>query len=265
MTELTLPEIRSIQQSILDSVVKFCNHHQLTYFLSSGTLLGAIRHKGYIPWDDDIDIMLPREDYEKLIRLFPKNGPLKLYSYTTVKNFNFPFVKIADTSTLLEENFRNKFEIGINIDVFPMDGFPNEKEIELKHIRRIKFFRDLLFLKGVAPREGRPFIKNVIAVSAKPLLFVISGKALVRKITRLATQYDYYTSNNVGMSTWGYGKKEVCSRQIFDESIKVEFEKQWYHAPKGYEVYLTNLYGNYMELPPLEKRKTHHLFKAFRK
>ncbi|MGC4235762.1 MAG: LicD family protein [Niabella sp.] len=265
MTELTLPEIRSIQQSILDNVTEFCEQQHLAYYLSSGTLLGAVRHKGYIPWDDDIDIMLPRRDYELLIKTFPNNNRLRLYSHKTVKNFDYPFIKIADTSTVLQENFINKFEIGINIDVFPMDGFPNGEQQMQKHIKRIKFYRNLLFLKGVTIREGRSWSKNLISVMSKPLLRIISGKSLVNKITQLATMYPFNSSAKVGMATWGYGTKEVCPRQLFEEIVKVEFEKKWYNAPQGYEQYLSGLYGDFMELPPLERRATHHSFKAFKK
>ncbi|HMR81883.1 MAG TPA: LicD family protein [Niabella sp.] len=265
MTELTLPEIRSIQQSILDDVTEFCEQQYLVYYLSSGTLLGAVRHKGYIPWDDDIDIMLPRRDYELLIKTFPNNNRLKLYSYETVKNFDYPFTKIAETSTVLQENFINKFEIGINIDVFPMDGFPDDERLMQKHIKRIKFFRNLLFLKGVKPREGRSWSKNLISVISKPLLYIISGRSLVNKITQLAIMYDFNSSAKVGMSTWGYGEKEVCPRQLFEEIVKIEFEKKWYNAPKDFKLYLSKLYGNFMELPPLESRTTHHLFRAFKK
>ena len=123
MKEIEIEELKRIQIGILKHLDAFCKENNLTYFMCGGTLLGAVRHKGFIPWDDDIDIMMKREDYDKLIALYPKNdnSNFKLFSYELDKSFPYPFAKMDDCRTIFEEEINDSYKIGVNIDIFPID------------------------------------------------------------------------------------------------------------------------------------------------
>ncbi|MFR5682857.1 MAG: phosphorylcholine transferase LicD [Clostridia bacterium] len=122
---MSLEEIKSIQLDILSQVANYCDRNGLRYFLAYGTLLGAVRHKGYIPWDDDIDIMMPRPDYMQFINSFNNEKcALRVGSHYLDKNYPYVIAKVYDTSTLCKENIDVEYSIGINIDVFPIDGLP---------------------------------------------------------------------------------------------------------------------------------------------
>ena len=123
MKEIGIEELKRIQIGILKHLDAFCNENNLKYFMCGGTLLGAVRHKGFIPWDDDIDIMMKREDYDKLIELYPKNdnSNFKLFSYELDKSFPYPFAKMDDFRTIFEEEINDSYKIGVNIDIFPID------------------------------------------------------------------------------------------------------------------------------------------------
>ncbi|MBQ8445584.1 MAG: LicD family protein, partial [Opitutales bacterium] len=128
MREITHEELKQIQLGILDKVHEFCEKNGITYFLSSGTLIGAVRHKGYIPWDDDLDLYMPRADYDKFIKLFSANSPenTKLLSLETDKKYQYPFAKVIDDRTeMVETAVGESFKIGVYIDVFPVDSVPD--------------------------------------------------------------------------------------------------------------------------------------------
>ena len=126
MRKLVRKEIKNYQISILKAIDSFCKDKNITYFLSGGTLLGAARHAGYIPWDDDLDLMMPREDYDRFTNEF-KNEYLKIYSLATVSDCRFPFMKVYDKRTLVaEDSFKNEMVYGVFVDIFPLDKAPSK-------------------------------------------------------------------------------------------------------------------------------------------
>lgn len=260
--ELSIDQIRKIQLRILVDVTDFCEKHDIKYFLCAGTMLGAIRHKGFIPWDDDIDIMIPRPDYETLKNIFSIEG-LQFFDSEIEPKYDKTFGKIADVNTILIENIRTDFHIGINIDVFPIDGFPsNAKEIQ-RHIRRIQMWRNFLNLKNIKLKKGRSWYKNSILLIGRIILFPIPKSFVIEKIISLGKKYKLSESEFAGIAVWGYGTKEVFHKSIFDKRIKVEFELNKYYAHEKYDEYLRGIYGSYMELPPLNERRSKHDFNAY--
>lgn len=265
MKEINIEELKKIQLEILLHVDKFCKEHNIRYFLCAGTLLGAIRHKGYIPWDDDIDIMLFREDYNRLIDIFLEsdNGQYRLHTYKKEKEFPYPFVKIDDSRTSLRETVEGDFEMGVNIDVFPIDTVPQNGLLQKLFYTKCGIVLNALMLKRISLQFDRGLLKNFIIKIFHRIFKGISCYYFVRTLDRLAQSYSQKKSEYCGLACWGYGMREMNLRSNFDEVIYVSFEGHSLPAPKGYNNYLSAVYGDYMQMPPEDKRVTHHAFEAF--
>ena len=267
MKELGLSDMKKIQIEILKDFSRYCNENNLMYFLGYGTLLGAVRHKGYIPWDDDIDIIMPRGDYDKFISNFcSDNKKLEVLDVSNEPDYTFPFVKISDNSTILQEDYAINFNrLGINIDIFPIDGAPVSEDERGRILGKIKFYRNILKVKYVTISSRNNFLIKLIVTLGKVLFYFIDYRNLLKKINTISRGVEFGKNDSAGCLVWNYGAKEIMDKDIFTESIKIEFENSFYNAPKNYDEYLKNLYGDYMTLPPKEKRASHHRFKAYRK
>lgn len=261
MKELSIDQIKHIQVEILQSVADFCDQNNITYFLAAGTMLGAIRHNGFIPWDDDIDIIIPRPDFERLLKIF-KMENLDLGYPTLSSNYLYPYIKISDNRTYQKEKFSVEMNLGIHIDVFPLDGFPKEEDLIKQHLLKLKSYRKLI-LNKIFKLSNR--LSNFKRIVLGVIRYVIPVKYYIKKIIKTAKLYEFETSENVGIAVWGYGKGEVNPREVFRDSVEIEFENRIYKAPIGYDIYLTNLYGDYMKLPPESERERKHHFKGFYK
>ena len=259
-------ELRKIQMEILHHVDAFCRQKGIRYFLCGGTLIGAVRHHGYIPWDDDIDIMLLREDYERFIETYLQDdkSDYKLHYFRKEKDFPYPFVKIDDSRTVLSENVEIRAnDMGVNIDVFPIDVVPEDKELQKKLYGKFSFYMALINLKNIIPTRTRSWYKNLMIVLSRLILWMIPMRALVRRLEDNAIRYRDSTSKYCGIALWGYGMREINLRENWTEAIDMKFEDTMLPVPVGYDNYLTCVYGDYMQLPPEEKRVTHHAFTAY--
>ena len=265
MRKLELEEIKQIEYDILVAFDKLCEENHLYYTLSGGTLLGAIRHKGFIPWDDDIDVMMPRPDYDRLLHTIDVNyenfpSYLKVEKWTDGSN-EYPFIKVVDKRTKLSAEFYDESRGTTNvwIDVFPIEGNPDDGEALKKLHKKSLFMRKILCTKMAKNGEGTTLIKRILKPFVKLALCPVSFHSLCKKIDNWAKQYDYHTSNKVGCVMWGYGVRESMSKAGYDKPVKVQFEKGEFNAPSNYEEYLSNLYGDYMKLPPEDQRVVHGL------
>lgn len=278
---IEIEELKRISLEMLKALDRFCNEHQIRYYLGGGTLLGAVRHQGYIPWDDDIDVMVPRPDYDKLIKTF--NDYHKDYILRSVENDSTywrPFAKIFDLRTHLEEDWLRVETPGnaISIDIFPIDGIPNN------NIRQKIFFKvqELLVLlyRGSAYSMQKSYkysksnsillrIKGELRSLAKYifvfLMSPISAKKMARLINWHAKRYSYEECNLVGAITEClYGaEKETLIKNDFEPQQLFSFEDGQFKGSKNFDVYLRNLYGEYMNLPPEDKRVSHHRYRAW--
>ena len=172
MNEINLEELKAIQVEILDEVHRFCEANGIKYFLSSGTLIGAVRHKGYIPWDDDIDLYMLRSDYEDFLKEFNKKEEnYRVVSLRTDKKCTIAYAKVERLGTVLIEDVDHPMEQGVNIDIFPVDGVPDDVNARKKYFSRIDRYRNMMTLKNVSLRKSRSLIKNAILLFGKFSLF----------------------------------------------------------------------------------------------
>lgn len=263
MKEMVLDEVKEVQLKILKEVSDFCDENNIKYFLAYGTLLGAIRHKGYIPWDDDIDIMMLRDDYDKFLELFNKsNEELKVAAYELDKTFPYTFAKVFDKKTTLKENVLINYNIGVNIDLFPMDYLPEDLNESEKLYKKLDILKKIYTLKVIKQNRNRKITKEIILYVSKIIFSFISIKKLVQRIINMTKRYRDKPSNYVGCAVWG-NMGERVEKEAFSNSIDANFEGYIFKVPIGYDTYLKNVYGDYMELPPLEQRKAHHSYQAF--
>lgn len=259
MKQITSTESKKIMLDILDDVTTFCNQHSITYFLSCGTLIGAIRHQGFIPWDDDIDIMMPREDYNKYISLYRQTGKYTL-STPTDRTCFYLWTKAYDPNTIkIEEGIDYSIypHIGIDIDIFPLDGLPDHQHnLRYKIATNYRNIISTLFQYAVSSTSYRTWKGIALIYFSR----IIGTKNLKRLYINSAQKYAYKDSNMVGYCDPFAWKKYHDRHQkvLFESSVLVKFEGKSYCAPNGYDEYLSDIYGNYMQLPPVEQQITHH-------
>ena len=266
MNELSLDEIKQIQIGILDQVDSHCRANNIRYSLFFGTLLGAVRHQGYIPWDDDIDLMMPRPDYEKFLATFNQSGRYQVLSHTIVRDFPYTFAKVQDSETRLDENVGLPFKMGVNIDVFPVDGVPAEEARFEQYFRNLKRYRDALIVKMIKlDFSQRSLTKNVMLVCLKILCAPVSYRWLIKTIQYKVAKFNYEDSDHVMVACVHDNKrKHKALKDWYGEFIELEFESKKYFGIKDAGEFLTLQYGdNYMQLPPVGQRVTHHTYKAY--
>lgn len=265
MKKIDLDGLKIIQMDILTAIDEFCTENNITYSLAGGTLLGAVRHKGYIPWDDDIDIYIYRDDYNKLIKTFPKlyKSRYKMASLERDKDWERPYAIAYDDNTIMYEKSTEKKLIGVFIDIFPIDNVPDDESEWRKYDvprRRLQKFHALRFVKY---DSNRSFMKNLIILLNRCLTAFISRRCMAEHLDKLAQKYDKSETKYVFSNAKGIFVKRRFQRKIFDNVIDLPFEDRKFRGFADYDEYLRNAYGDYMKLPPIEKRVSHHSFDAY--
>ena len=255
---------KELMVDILKYIDELCKKNNLTYFMIGGTLLGAVRHKGFIPWDDDVDIGLLREDYEKLIAVLQREKPNRyaLVENSVTRNCYLANAKVFDKNTLLREDIDGACDIGVNVDVFPLDYIADDVKKSYDNYTKQSFFEELVSLKSRNYRTQKSSVKKLAVLFLKIIPFnitFVTRKRIKRCEQLISKSKSQWVSNFYG--AWGI--KEVVPSYIFSEVVQLEFEGNFFSAPAKYDEYLKYVYGNYMQLPPVEDRVTHHSNKAY--
>lgn len=258
-----MAELNPLQQKLLEMLSwlhTFCQKNNLSYYVMGGTMLGAVRHNGFIPWDDDVDIIMPRSDYEKLLKLL--ETPVEHYVVESVnssaKDFTYNYSKFYDINTSLTDPAKVPVKRGVFIDVFPLDGIGNSMEESLKNYKTIDFLHTLLVIKRCSIRKGRKWWKNLGALSGA--LLPINVKKLSRKLDALCAKRSSLDCKYVGYLTSSYGRREIMENDIYGTPTPYLFEGITVYGPEKYDEYLTKLYHDWRKLPPEDKRQTTHGF-----
>ncbi|CCZ19742.1 lPS biosynthesis protein [Candidatus Apopatosoma intestinale] len=267
MKELTLQELKEIEFDILKMFDSFCRDNNIKYYLAFGTLLGAIRYKKFIPWDDDVDVLVPREDYDKLIRIFRDDSKYCLFAFEKNHYFHYPFAKLCDMTTKKEQTiYKNRnVELGVEIDIFPLDLWDNDFEKAKIEAARIKKYQKWLKMTKLDKPLTTTPLKRILWQGVILFAKLIGGGFFVKRMVKESNKPSQSGSKFAGVKVWAiYGERGIIPAEVFADTTYVEFEGEMFPAPAGYDTYLTCLYGDYMPEPPVEKRKTHHSFKAYR-
>lgn len=265
MKTISIDEMKSIMLEILIQIDRYCKSNNIQYFLDSGTLLGAIRHKGYIPWDDDMDICMLRPDYDRFIELVKKNPISPHINVIQTEQTLFGYIKVQDTRTeLIEYPETLRLPIGVYIDVFPKDGQPDSLILAKVHCKIAQWLCNMYWFNKYSVKVWKKqggLIKKMIATISAP--FVEDCKLPLRLADRLARKYDV-TQSNYCSSILAGGIRGRVPVKCFTSAVEVEFEGHIFPAMIGYDQYLRKLYeninhGDYMQLPSEEQKIIHDI------
>lgn len=263
-----LQRIQEIEVEILDEIVDICKKNEIEYFLVSGTCLGAVRHNGFIPWDDDIDIGMTRNNYDKFLEIAKLQLSDK-YVLQTSDEVTCPYyyTKVRKNGTKFVEYSNRKIKMpqGIYVDIFPFDEIPNDERLAYKQWKKCKILIKLLV------------IRQSPSLSAKPNGFKLICKSLIRKVVHMALKIVPYRVFKRKLDLWftkydGSGQETVAclNDPKFKTGIKKSdlyplkehvFDGRNYYIPNNYDVYLKTQYGDYMSLPPIDQRFGHKPYK----
>lgn len=262
-------KIQLIEVEILKEIDRICKKNDINYFLDSGTALGAVRHKGFIPWDDDIDIGMTRENYNKFLEIAEKELQDKfiLQSIEKTENYPAPYAKVRNKNTLYMSHAwkRLKLNQGIWVDIFPYDTFSSKRKKELKKmLKRYQFFQKIYYHATIPDRTASPdnsfkwkignILKNLIYYFLK-----LYPKNIIKKqLNKILLEFNK-KEDDIIVCLCGDGK--VFSKKMMEELVEIEFEGNNFSIMKETDEYLKAMYGNYMVLPPLEKRQGHSIYK----
>ena len=268
-SERTLRELQLLEFEMLKKVKEICDKNHITYFLSGGTLLGAVRHGGFIPWDDDVDIAMPRPEYERFLKIAEQEFeyPYEVLTPDKDSRYLFPFAKIIDKRAKVKTTSRKNEQIwNVWVDIFPLDSMPKNKlhfTIRKYHIlyRRMMFmfscFDDMVSVN----KKNRPFIEKAM-IKFGSLIHVerfLDTPKQIKKYNQCLRRYrfsrGYYIINLMGV----YKFRSVMERSIYGKKTEIPFEGINFRVPEQYDLYLKRIYGDYMALPPEDQRNHHEI------
>lgn len=268
---LDIKETQRVSLDILKTITDICENQGFRYYLIYGTLIGAVRHSDFIPWDDDVDIMMPRSDYELFLQYMKSQEVnyehLRVFNKETCSKYPYMITRISDDRYRIDMENEKDYGMGIFVDIYPYDGLGKSKEEAIKFGMKGDRLSSLCYL---ATRERcavetttsyfRKIVKFPVFIFSK-----ICGKDVFQeKLQKLAGIKSYDECNYVGCIVWlSGGEKDIFKREWFDEYVYMPFGKYKFRVPKEYDKILTHIYGDYMELPPEKDRIGHHYYKVF--
>lgn len=272
MKELSVKETQQISYEILKKVADICEKIGIRYCLIYGTLIGAIRHKGFIPWDDDLDIMMPRPDYERFLIYFKEHQSefhhLELFNRKENANYPYMISRISDSRYQIEMDNEEPYGMGVFIDIYPFDGLGNTKAEAIKYGMKGDRLSSLCYQATRAHfsiENTTSFFRKLIKFPVYKISKCIGKDYFQTKLMKLENIKNYDSSKYVGCVTWlSGGEKDIFPREWFDETILWPFEDSLFRIPKHYDQILKHIYENYMQLPPKEEQIGHHFYRVYK-
>ncbi len=270
---LTLPEIQQVSLEIVKKIHEICEELNLRYYLAYGTLIGAIRHQGFIPWDDDLDIMMPRADYRILQAYFRDHkqelAPLELLCPATNADYPYTIGRVSHSGYVIDTDNEKPCGLGVFVDVYPLDYVGNTEEEYTRIKNKASRYASLCFLstrKRCTKGNTKSTLKLLVKFPAFLVAKLFGKKFFFRKLEKLALTYDGQPTAYIGCVEWGGdGVKDVYPVEWFGQGQALPFEDARLIVPDNYDSVLRRMYGDYMQLPPEEDRIAHHFYQAYRK
>lgn len=258
MKLMTLAELQDVQYEILCEFAEFCDINNLRYFLFGGTLLGAVRHGDFIPWDDDIDVSMPREDYERLIKLATES-PWQNYR---IVQYVQPFIKMIDLRTVMHERMlKDQFKAQqVFVDIFPIDGLPINERERKKHFKKIaRYKRRLVYSVIDVDKLGDASQIRKNARLIRTFVCSLFGVEFWRrKIETEARKFPYKTSDKVSVCVWGWAEKDISIKAELEDRQSLPFRNKFFWCQGDYDKSLKLKYNNYMRIPSEDQRPPFH-------
>ena len=263
MKELTLREVQIQSLEILIDIDKICRENLIKYFIVFGTLIGAVRHKGFIPWDDDIDVGMTRENYNKFLSCYKKAGKFRIVNFQSEPLCPYMISRISDDRFKLETEYGSKYAIGTFVDVYPYDGIGSNNQSMKKMVRLSNKYskglaRSLEYNPFVAVKDLHRGMKKWLLLGMYILPKVKGSDYYRKKLIELTNRYAF------GCAIWSLMKKECIKKEWIEKTVDMEFEGIIVMAPQRYDEMLKYNFGNYMELPPIAERVGHHFYKIYK-
>ena len=257
----TLKHIHDVELMILKDFIKFCDENNITYFMYAGSLLGTIRHNGFIPWDDDLDVGMLRDEFEKFKKLYSSNEKYELLSIESEEDYTYFFAKLSLKNTRFEEKWASQlgFDIGFNIDIFVLDDLTDNKYKRSYQLKKAFLYNRLIIMSKIR-LDDLPFVSKLISHSMYHLLnlFKLNPSKLNKRCLNFLNKYSDANAKNVfDISAMAHEYPLIYDKSDFKDVEKVKFEDIYVNVPKNYDKILTELYGDYMQLPPEDKRYNH--------
>ena len=266
-TELTLKEIQDGSLEVLKKLQEIFKQHNWRFYLVYGSLIGAIRHKGFIPWDDDIDIWVPRKDYEEFIDYYRTHieefDYYEVLHYSTNPKYPYVIARFSDSRYTIDYNSIKDYGLGLFIDLYPLDEV-NPSDYNFK--KKLNHYKDNLGkLTIISKNKFKQFIKQIYKCLF--LLFTFNFKITnyIKRIDRLSQKYNGSNQEYVTVTCWEFNKGPYLKKDIFDNETFTQFENVLVPIPNNYDKILRIMYGDYMVLPPENERIGHHFYKAYKK
>ena len=266
MREMLEEEIKQSELDMLKTIHDICEANGLRYYLVYGTLLGAIRHKGFIPWDDDIDIAMPRNDMNNLFKLLKNHDRYMPLSTQTSSQYSSSLPKVIDKRTLLIQHysFKESVDLGVYIDVFPLDGVPNSPMILRSHMAKVAKGARKWYWANTGFWESKNIIRNTIRYLITLPYRLKGGRFYLDKWEETMQKYKFDDVHMVGdFCLCDSFYSVLLPKVVYGKGVLVDFENYKFKAPDLYDIYLERSYGDYMELPPVESRVSNHNFEAY--
>jgi len=266
-----MDKIKKICLDMAKEAIKICEENNLQYYMLGGTLLGAVRHEGFIPWDDDIDLGMPRKDYEKFMQIAPSilSENLKLQKFDD-KDSRHYFIKIVNKNTkIIKTSNKNNDLSSIWIDIFPLDGMPNNTLIRKIHQFRLLYRKMMIQFSDFENRinlniSNRPLHEKILislAMTTRVGKYIDTNKMLL-KVDKALRKYDYDKCDYLVNFFGAYKFKEMFPKKYYGKGKLYKFEDIKMNGPIEYDLILKQMYGDYMKLPPKDERENHHTFEV---